>query len=197
VKRGRVVVISGPSGVGKSTLTKRLLEKKFENLARSISATTRKPRPGERDGVDYFFYSTARFRQAIEKGELIEHAEIFGNLYGVPRAPLERMLAEGRNVILEIDVQGARHVRELGLDAVFVFISPPGEEALVERLDRRGDAGPETRRIRLAKAREEMAQRDTYDVAIVNDTLDRALERLEEALARLGILKVHHGKRKA
>jgi guanylate kinase len=194
---GKVVVVSGPSGVGKSTLVKMLLEKKFPNLVRSVSATTRDPRPGEENGVHYFFYTRDRFLQAIEKGELIEHAEIYGNLYGVPRAPLERMLADGKNVILEIDVQGAKHVRELKLPAVFVFIAPKDEKTLKARLEHRDTDGEDTRRIRLEQARKELAQKDSYDVIIVNDTLDLALKQLIEALQRRGILKDNHGKGKA
>lgn len=196
MKKVKVVVISGPSGVGKSTLVRMLLDKKFPNLVRSVSATTRGPRPGEQDGVNYFFYTRARFEQAIDRGELIEHAEIYGNLYGVPKAPLENMLSEGKNVILEIDVQGAEHVRGLGLPAVFIFIAPPDEQTLFKRLKDRNTGG-ETRRLKAAQM--ELAQKDKYDEIIVNKQgkQDQALEQLVGALVRLGILKDSNGKGKA
>jgi guanylate kinase len=196
VKKVKAVVVSGPSGVGKSTLVKMLLDKKFPNLVRSVSATTREPRPGEKDGIQYFFYSRERFQKAIDRGELIEHAEIYGNFYGVPKAPLETMLSEGKNVILEIDVQGADHVRELGLPAVYIFIAPPDEQTLFKRLRDRKTGG-ETQRLKAAQR--ELAQKDKYDEIIVNEQgkQNQALEQLVGALIRLGILKDSNGKGKA
>ena len=174
---GRLFVITGPSGVGKGTLIGRLLERMPE-LELSVSATTRVPRPGERDGVDYHFKSEEEFARMIRDGSLLEHASYSGNRYGTPRSEVEPRLAGGRSVVLEIEVQGARQVREAMPEAVQVFIAPPSPAALRERLEGRGTDTPEAIARRLAAAEEELAARSEFAHVIVNDDLDRAADEL-------------------
>lgn len=185
--RGTLVVISGPSGVGKTTLVRALLDRKPPGIVKSVSATTRMPRPGEVDGVNYRFLSRERFLQGVGDGEFLEHAEIFGNLYGTPRGPVEEHLAAGRHVILEIDVQGADSVRRLGIPARFIFVLPPSKENLRERLEKRGTPPLEVAR-RLEEAEAEMARHPLYDATVTNDVVDRAVAELESHLQRFGIL---------
>jgi guanylate kinase len=149
----RVFVITGPSGVGKGTLI-RLLRERVPELALSVSATTRAPRPGEEDGVDYHFLSDAEFARRVQDGEFVEWAEYSGRRYGTLRSELERHLAEGRPVVLEIEVQGARQVRETMPEAVQIFIEPPDREALKDRLVGRGTDDPAAIARRLAVAEE-------------------------------------------
>jgi guanylate kinase len=177
VPPGRLFVITGPSGVGKGTLIGRLLERMPE-LELSVSATTRVPRPGERDGVDYHFKSEEEFARMIRDGSLLEHASYSGNRYGTPRSEVEPRLAGGRSVVLEIEVQGARQVREAMPEAVQVFIAPPSPAALRERLEGRGTDTPEAIARRLAAAEEELAARSEFAHVIVNDDLDRAADEL-------------------
>lgn len=144
----------------------------------SVSATTRPPRVGETDGVQYHFLDEERFRERARRKEFLEWAEVHGNLYGTPRDPLVEKRAQGHDVVLEIDVQGARQVRAEVPDAVTIFVLPPSLEALEERLRGRGTEGEEERRRRLLKALEESREKDDYDYVIVNDRLDRAVEEL-------------------
>ena len=174
---GRLFVITGPSGVGKGTLIHRLLERMPE-LELSVSATTRPPRPGERDRVDYHFKSEEEFDRMIREGRLLEHATYSGKRYGTPRSEVEPRLAAGRSVVLEIEVQGARQVREAMPEAVQVFIAPPSPGALRERLEGRGTDPPEAISRRLAAAEEELAARTEFGHVIVNDDLDRATDEL-------------------
>jgi guanylate kinase len=174
---GRLFVITGPSGVGKGTLIRRLLERMPE-LALSVSATTRSPRPGERDGVDYHFKSDEEFDRLAREGELLEHAVYSGNRYGTPRSEVEPRLAAGESVVLEIEVQGARQIREAMPEAVQVFIAPPSPEALRERLKGRGTDSQEAIERRLAAAKDELAARSEFGFVIVNDDLDRATDEL-------------------
>jgi guanylate kinase len=174
---GRLFVITGPSGVGKGTLIRRLLERMPE-LQLSVSATTRAPRPGERDGVDYHFLSEEEFDRMIREGRLLEHATYSGNRYGTPRSEVEPRLAAGRSVVLEIEVQGARQIREAMPEAVQVFIAPPSPGALRQRLEGRGTDRPEAIARRLAAAEEELAARTEFGHVILNDDLDRATEEL-------------------
>jgi guanylate kinase len=174
---GRLFVITGPSGVGKGTLIRRLLERMPE-LELSVSATTRPPRPGERDGVDYHFRSEEEFDQMIGEGRLLEHATYSGHRYGTPRSEVEPRLAAGRSVVLEIEVQGARQIREAMPEAVQVFIAPPSPGALRERLEGRGTDPPEAIARRLAAAEKELAARSEFSHVIVNDDLDRAANEL-------------------
>ncbi|HVG74865.1 MAG TPA: guanylate kinase [Thermoleophilaceae bacterium] len=173
--------MTGPSGVGKGTLIKRLLER-VPGLELAVSATTREPRPGEVNGVDYHFLSQADFDRRVEAGEFLEHAVYAGNSYGTLWSELER---PARGIVLEIDVQGARQVHERLPNATRIFIEPPSFEALAERLMQRGSDSPEQIERRLAAAREEIAARDEFDHHIVNDDLDRAVEALASLAATM------------
>ncbi|MFL5839314.1 MAG: guanylate kinase [Thermoleophilaceae bacterium] len=175
------LVITGPSGVGKGTLIRLLLDR-FPRMALSVSATTRDPRPGEEDGVDYRFLSPAEFQRRIDAGEFLEWAEYAGHRYGTLKSELER---DADPLVLEIEVQGARQVRERVPEATSVFIAPPSEEALRTRLVGRGSDGPEQIERRLAVAREEMAARDEFDHVVVNDDLDVAVQELSELVATI------------
>jgi guanylate kinase len=184
---GGVVVITGPSGVGKGTLI-RTLRARLPELQLSVSATTRAPRPGERDGVDYHFLSDADFQRRVEAGDFVEHATYAGRRYGTLRSELERRTAGGRPVLLEIEVEGARQVRETMPEAVQVFVAPPSLEALRARLVGRGTDDPATVAARLEVAREELSARDEFAHVVVNDRLEDAVDELErivrESLAR-------------
>jgi guanylate kinase len=176
---GKVFVITGPSGVGKGTLIEQLLERVPE-LELSISATTREPRAGEVDGRDYFFLSPEEFRRRLEAGEFLEHASYSGNYYGTLQAEVERRLAEGRSVVLEIEVQGARQVRDaLGDDAVLIFIAPPDEQVLRERLEGRGTDSPADIEQRLRTAEIELGARSEFPLEVVNDEVQKAASELE------------------
>ena len=172
-----VFVITGPSGVGKGTLIRRLLER-VPALELSVSATTRPPRPGERPGVDYHFLSDAEFDDRIAAGDFLEHAGYSGNRYGTLRSELERRLGEGTPIVLEIEVQGARQVRSAMPEAIAVFIAPPSPTALRERLIRRGTDTPEQIDVRLRTAQRELAARDEFAHVIVNDDLEAATDQL-------------------
>jgi guanylate kinase len=175
------LVITGPSGVGKGTLIRLLLDR-FPRMALSVSATTRAPRPGERDGVDYRFLSPNEFQRRIDAGEFLEWAEYAGHRYGTLKSELDRDVDV---LVLEIEVQGARQVRERLPDAVSVFIAPPSEEALRTRLVGRGSDSPEQIEKRLDVAREELAARDEFDHVVVNDDLDAAVEELAQLVATI------------
>ena len=175
----RVFVITGPSGVGKGTLI-RLLRERVPELALSVSATTRAPRPGEEDGVDYHFLSDAEVARRVEAGEFVEWAEYSGRRYGTLRSELQRHLDEGRPVVLEIEVQGARQVRGAMPEAVQIFIEPPDREALKDRLVGRGTDDPDAIARRLAVAEEELAAAGEFQYRVVNDRLDEAVARLVE-----------------
>jgi guanylate kinase len=168
-----MVLISGPSGCGKSTIIQRLLSS--PGVEFSVSATTRLMRGGEVDGVDYHFLSKGEFRSKVEEGAFIEWAEVYGNLYGTLRAPMEVAIDAGRVFLVEIDVQGALQLRALGEDGVFVFIAPPSFEELQKRLVGRGTEGPEVVERRLKKAEDEYRERVKYDHVVVNDDLDKAV----------------------
>jgi guanylate kinase len=175
----KVIVITGPSGVGKGTLIERLLERVPE-LELSISGTTREPRSGEIDGRDYHFLSPEEFRRRLEAGDFLEHASYSGNHYGTLRQEVERRLAEGRSVVLEIEVQGARQVRDAMPEAVLIFIAPPDEEVLRERLVGRATDSPEAIEQRLRTAEVELAARSEFPHVVVNDDLQKAAGELEE-----------------
>ncbi|MET0614194.1 MAG: guanylate kinase [Thermoleophilaceae bacterium] len=176
-----ILVITGPSGVGKGTLIKRLLER-VPGLELAVSATTREPRPGEVNGVDYHFLSQADFDRRVEGGEFLEHAVYAGNSYGTVWSELER---PARGIVLEIDVQGARQVHDRLPNAKRIFIEPPSYDALAERLMQRGSDSPEQIERRLAAAREELAARDEFDHHLVNDDLDRAVDELANLAATM------------
>jgi guanylate kinase len=180
---GKVFVITGPSGVGKGTLIERLLER-IPELELSISATTREPRTGEADGRDYHFLSPEEFRRRLEAGEFLEHASYSGNYYGTLRSEVEQRVERCHSVVLEIEVQGARQVRDaLGDEAVLIFIAPPDEAVLRERLETRGTDSQEAIEQRLRTAEVELAARSEFPLEVVNDDLRKATSELEE-LAR-------------
>lgn len=181
--RGRIVVLSGPSGVGKSTLRRRVVEKAPVPLVRSVSATTRPPRPGEVHGVDYYFLTPEEFAKKQQAGEFLESFQVFGgHWYGTLRAEVERHLSAGRWVLLEIDVQGARRVMELFPDAVTIFVLPPSTEELKRRLLGRGTEDPRKAEERLARAAEELACADQYRYRVINDDLERAADEVCQIL---------------
>ena len=168
-----MLVVSGPSGCGKSTICQRLLTD--PRVQFSVSATTRPPRAGEIDGVDYRFVDKERFRRHIEAGDFIEWAEVHGHLYGTLSGPMEEALAAGRVYLVEIDVQGGAQLKALDLPGTYVFIAPPDMEALERRLNGRGTDSADVIRRRLRKAHEEMLARDKYDHVVVNDDLEQAV----------------------
>jgi guanylate kinase len=179
VSRPAVFVITGPSGVGKGTLIRGLLSRVPE-LELSVSATTRAPRPGERDGVDYHFLTPEEFAAHVEAGDFVEHASYSGNRYGTLRAELERRLDAGAPVVLEIEVQGARQVRRAMPEAVAVFIDPPSPDALRTRLVGRGTDAPEQVDVRMQTAERELQARSEFAHVIVNDRLEQATAELEQ-----------------
>jgi guanylate kinase len=174
IRTGKLFVLAGPSGVGKGSIVRELVARDPEGLSLSVSVTTRAPRPGEVDGVDYFFLDDDAFDRMIRAGELLESAEIVGHRSGTPRGFVEDRLAAGRDVILEIDVVGASQIRERVPGSVLIFIEPPSMEELERRLRGRGTETEERIRLRLATAAWEMEQRDWFDHVVVNDELERA-----------------------
>ncbi len=183
--RGKLFVISAPSGAGKTTLVHRLMER-APGLGFSISYTTRTQRPGEVDGRDYFFVDEARFRQLLQAGELLEHAEVFGHHYGTSRRQVEQLLAAGQHVLLEIDWQGARQVRANLPDSVSMFILPPSLQELERRLRSRGTDSEAVIARRLGEALDDMRHWPEFDYLIINDEVDRAVAALQEILAGRG-----------
>ena len=175
VRKSFLVVVSGPSGAGKSTVVDRLLERSTRLVA-SVSVTTRPPRGDERDGVDYFFVPREEFERRREAGAFLEWAEVHGNLYGTPAAFVARMLEEGMNVILEIDVQGGMLVRDRHPGAVLIFLMPPGFETLRERLRGRATDDAEVIARRLENARREISYYGRYDYIVVNDEIERCVD---------------------
>jgi guanylate kinase len=166
LKQGTLIVMSGPGGVGKSTITQEL--RKDSHIWVSISATTREPRPGERDGIDYYFLSDVDFDKMITNGEFLEWAQFAGARYGTPKNPVKEALDLGKHVLLEIEIAGARQIRKVDPNAMLVFIAPPSWDELVSRLTARGTDSPERRAARLALAEEEMAAASEFDEVIVN-----------------------------
>ena len=177
--KGLLVVVSGFSGAGKGSIMKRILQK-YDNYALSISATTRDPRPGEMDGQDYFYKTQKQFEKMIDKDELIEYASYQGNYYGTPKAYVEKQLNSGRDVILEIEVQGATKVKELLPDTVLIFVTPPSAAELRDRLTKRATESADQIRGRLRRAVVEAEYMPTYDYILVNDDLEAAVTELDE-----------------
>ncbi|MCY9531078.1 MULTISPECIES: guanylate kinase [Paenibacillus] len=181
MKKGLLIVLSGPSGVGKGTVCKALL-KKTNDLTYSVSATTREPRAGEVDGVNYFFKSREEFMQMIEEDRLLEYAEYVGNYYGTPCDFVEQKLTEGRDVILEIEVQGAMKVKEKFPNGIFIFLLPPSLDELKDRIRGRGTEQEHVIDSRMNVAVEEIALMENYDYAVVNDEIDLACKRIESII---------------
>ena len=173
----RLTVLSGPSGVGKGSVVQ-VLRRRHPHVWLSVSVTTRAPRPGERDGIEYTFLTQEQFDAMVEAGDLLEHDAHLGASYGTPRRPVEEQLSRGVSVLLEIDLQGARQVRAQMPEAQLVFLAPPSFDELARRLVGRGTEDPATVRVRLDRARIEMAAEDEFDVVVVNDDLERAADRL-------------------
>ncbi len=172
--KGALIVVSAPSGTGKSTVLHQLMEQR-KTLRFSVSATTRQPRAGERDGVDYFFISREKFQEMVRDNAFLEYAEYVGNCYGTPKEPVDALLEQGYDVYLDIDVKGAMQVRQQRPDALLIFLAPPSFEELERRLVARGLDRPEVIRQRLNEAEREYAQRGSYDYLVVNDELERAV----------------------
>ncbi len=174
--RGKLLVLSGPGGVGKSTVAKALRE--VPGFWVSVSATTREPRFNEVDGIDYFYFSNQEFDEAISHDQFLEWAEFAGNRYGTPRAAVDEALAKGIHVLLEIEIAGAKQVRAHSSEAILVFLEPPSWEELVSRLEGRGTDSPERRAARLALAQEELAAATFFDKVIINTQVDEVVEAL-------------------
>lgn len=183
-RRARPIVLAAPSGTGKTTIAHRLVEGTGEFVF-SVSATTRRPRKGERNGMDYEFMAREEFEAMVGRGEFAEWAEVHGNFYGTPRRALEEAIARGEFVVLDIDVQGARQIRAVFPQALLVFVIPPSAEVLVSRLTKRGTEADEEVVRRLRNARKELARAGDFDHVVVNDDLERAVEEVR-AVARSG-----------
>ncbi len=177
-QKGLLMVISGPSGTGKGTLVKHLLRRN-NTIQLSVSATTRDPRPGEVDGVNYFFLNKSDFKKKLVEGEFLEYAEVYGNYYGTPRVFVEDQLNKGQNILLEIDIVGALQVREKFENAILLFIIPPSLEELKRRIESRGTETPEQMMKRMDSALEEIKELEQYDYVILNDEINKATGLIE------------------
>lgn len=175
-KKGLLIVISGPSGAGKGTICKALIED--EAFWISVSATTRNPRAGEIEGENYHFLSRENFLSRIEQGDFLEYAEVYGNLYGTPKSNVIEMLESGKNVVLEIDIQGALRVKENYPEGIFIFILPPSMEELKKRIIGRGSETPESLMTRFKSAYKEINYVSKYSYAVVNDTVEEAVKKI-------------------
>lgn len=178
---GKLFLISGPSGVGKGTVCREIFKKDL-NLYFSVSATTRTPRNEDKEGVTYFFKTKEEFERLIEDGAFLEWAQYNGNYYGTLKAPVLKNLNEGKNVILEIDVKGALQVMENYTDGVYIFIAPPDEKALFDRLKNRGSETDEEIERRLSAAKEELKLKDRYDYVVINDVVENAVLEIEKII---------------
>ena len=187
-EKGLLIVISGPSGVGKGTVRKALFEREGHNLEYSVSMTTRAPRVGETDGKEYYFVSKEEFENAIKNGNMLEHAKFVNNYYGTPKDKVLEQLEAGHEVVLEIEVQGALQVKAKMPDAVFIFIAPPSWEALETRLTKRGTEPIEIINERLAKARNEIMVASSYDYIVINDEVENAVDKI------IAIIRAEHAR---
>lgn len=181
--RGKLVVISGPSGVGKGTIIRRLV-KENDDLVLSVSATTRHPRQEDKEGVTYYFKTVDEFRSMIDEDKFLEWAMYNENYYGTPVDAVEELLGCGRNVILEIEVQGAMKVKDKRPDGLYIFVAPPSFETLRDRLEGRGSETPEQIEKRVMLAKEEYEMKDKYDFVVVNDDLDDAIKSIKDIIER-------------
>ena len=183
VERGLLIVLSGPSGVGKGTVRKAIFDSEANDFQYSISMTTRKKRIGEVEGVDYYFREREEFEQLIASGEMLEYAEYVGNYYGTPLSYVQKTLDQGKDVFLEIEVQGAQQVKEKVPDGVFIFLTPPDLAELRSRITGRGTDAPDIIDERMRIAREEIEMMGLYDYAVVNDEVPLAVKRIKEIIA--------------
>lgn len=183
-RSGLLIILSSPSGAGKSTLSRRLLAED-DAISFSISATTRKPRPGELDGREYFFKTPEEFQEMVDRGEMLEHAEVFGNSYGTPKAPVEQAISQGQDVMFDVDWQGGQQIRgsALGKFTVSIFILPPSIAELESRLEKRGQDSAEVVAGRMAKSRDEISHWAEYDYVLINDNVDVCEEQLRDILS--------------
>jgi guanylate kinase len=188
-QKGLLIVLSGPSGVGKGTVRKTLFSKANHNLVYSISATTRSPRPGEQNGVEYFFHSRADFEAMIAEDKLLEHAEYVGNYYGTPIDFVRETIEGGKDIFLEIEVQGASQVRKKFPEALFIFLAPPSLQELENRIVLRGTESEDLIANRLKTAREELEMMNLYDYVVLNDQIELACEKIQ------AIIEAAHCKR--
>ena len=176
-KKGKIFVVSGPSGAGKGTLI-RILLKRVPELNYSVSVTTRKKREGEVEGKDYFFVSEEKFREMMNDGELLEWAYVHNHWYGTPKRWVEKLISRGKDVLLELDVQGAVRVKEIFPDCILIFIKPPSKISLIDRLKRRSTESEQEVKVRLETAERELGMEEVYDYCIVNDDVDAASREL-------------------
>lgn len=181
-KKGQLIVVSGPSGVGKGTVLKEYLNSR-DGIAYSVSATTRQPRPGEENGIHYYFLSREGFERTAAEGGMLEYASYNGNYYGTPKAPVEQQRNQGNDVVLEIEVQGALQVKKSCPDALLIFVAPPSFEELKNRLTGRQTEDAKTVENRLNIARQELMCAGEYDYIIVNDTVEQAVQRLGQIIS--------------
>lgn len=191
MNKGMLIIVSGPSGCGKGTVLAEIL--KSDRIFYSVSATTRSPRQGETDGVNYYFLTKEKFEKLIEEDGMLEYASYCGNYYGTPKRPVEEMLEQGKHVILEIEVQGAMKVMEKCPEAVFVFILPPSLKELERRLNKRGTEAEDVIKKRLSEAAREIKQAYKYDYAVINGELEKAVDDLK-AIIRAEELKSTNSK---
>ena len=187
-EKGLLIVISGPSGVGKGTVRKALFERPGHNLEYSVSMTTRAPRNGETEGKEYYFVTKEQFEEAIKEGNMLEHAKFVNNYYGTPKDKVIEQLNTGKEVVLEIEVQGALQVKAKMPGAVFIFIAPPSWEALENRLTSRGTEPKEIIEERLLKARNELMVASSYDYIVINDEIENAVDKI------IAIIRAEHAR---
>ena len=183
MNKGKLIVISGPSGAGKGTVIKQVLRRK-DNVALSVSCTTRAPRPGEQEGVDYYYVSKEKFVQMIEEDGFLEYESFFDNSYGTPEEPVRKQLAQGINVILEIDVKGGMNIKKKVPEAELIFIAPPSMEILRSRLVGRKTETPDQIEKRTKRAFEEMQYQEQYDYVVVNDDLQQAVQQVIDIIEK-------------